>query len=100
MKRFGVYGDIVQNARGGGELEELLRRCDNSVPSVINFLEVREKLFTGNHREPLKSGSHVASALLPVCVTFTPATQPLKQTAHAAAELNRKCHPHNLGSTI
>ena len=33
-------------------------------------------------------------------VAFSPATQPLKQTAQAAAELNRNRHSHNLATTF
>ena len=46
---------------------------------------------------PLKKPSQVVPALLPVCVVFEPATQPPKQTAKTAAELNRMCHSLNLG---
>ena len=35
------YGDITQNARDADELEELLCRFNNRVPSVIFFLEER-----------------------------------------------------------
>ena len=35
------YGDITQNARDADELDELLCRFNNRVPSVIFFLEER-----------------------------------------------------------
>ena len=40
-KRMKKYGDITQNARDAGELEELLCRFNNRVPAVIFFLEER-----------------------------------------------------------
>ena len=41
VKRRSVYGDITQNASGAGELEALLKRFNNHVPSLIYFLEER-----------------------------------------------------------
>ena len=54
----------------------------------------------GEYNKPLKSGSQVSSALLPVSLFVFCHASHIAPEADCpwAVELNRKCHSHNLGS--